>query len=226
MPIVPEFRTLVNEIGVTPRNIFWPTDMHLHNILIDKKTYVYWYWMLYQLTFKYAYTINGERIERTVKTIVFDYYKRIEGLFAFAQNTYDDADGIQTDLDLLICQPYNNELAQNRQTTIHLQDAIKGRKYVTGPYAYSNPLPPSTPIWLCFKFQEYADCGDFILETLPTYTTGPGRCGSEEDNTLLHSYEASFLGYPVTFFLSTPTPQDIEGCIDNITIEAEFYTPR
>lgn len=86
MPVAPLFRTIVNELGVSPSILPLPFNQCC-NLAVPVKTYSYWFWKLASLTFDYTYTVGDQTIHRTrvVHPSKPDLKDRIAGLFTFSE---------------------------------------------------------------------------------------------------------------------------------------------
>ena len=80
MPIIPKFRTFVNELGVSP-NISLISNKYLRSsVIVDAQTYMQLYWRFYKLIIDYKYTVNNQPISRmlVVTDDEPDYKSRID----------------------------------------------------------------------------------------------------------------------------------------------------
>ncbi|MCQ2956216.1 MAG: hypothetical protein MJ218_03505 [Opitutales bacterium] len=86
MPVAPSFRTIVNELGVSPSILALPFNQRC-NLTVPIKTYSYWFWSLASLTFDYTYIVGGQTIHRThvVHPSKSELKDRIAGVFTFSE---------------------------------------------------------------------------------------------------------------------------------------------
>ena len=151
------------------------------------------------------YTINGDfPIHHSYsidKTQILPPQRITPGTTKFSLEKTDEDLEITTTFTLDFCDVFAHENfvnAYHRNNKDYQNDIL---------------LPPGTQVGLFFNFVERADNGDFSLTTIKNF------CSESQ----LHSFSTTFIGHPLTFYLSTEFPEDIEGRIDNIRINHDFF---
>lgn len=253
MPVAPSFRTIVNELGVSPSILALPFNQRC-NVTVSIKTYSYWFWSLASLTFDYTYTVGGQTIHRThvVHPSKSDLKDRIAGLFTFAEQPAK-VTPVQSTV------PVVRQVAPGTRPTTRLvlrtnQPATKQTVPLSTPnvvntsifFAIASPhdknlqgdekaiqeqhihLAQQQPLFCSKKLRPLNDLVYLTLSFvehngLSVLCTHPELY---QGYNTIHTYSVPFMEQTLTFYLmsSAHNRQPLVGSIQSFSITPEFYT--
>lgn len=214
MPIAPSFRTVVNELGVSPSVLAFPFKPYC-NLMVPLKTYSYWYWCLASLTFDYTYTMGGQNIHKNVvaRHSQNALQDRIIGQVSFSDETpipQTSRIASRTSIMFPINMPYDKN-QQGDEVAIQQQrmDFIKQQPL----FCTKSLLPLDYPIYLYLSFVEQQGIG--ILCTHPEVYRG---------YSTINTYSVPFMDQTLTIHLMGNLRRPITGSIQSFSITPDFYT--
>ena len=216
MTAIAPFRTFVNAAGISPYCVLLPHNADHVNLYANAHTLAYWYWMLCGITIQLEYMIDGGnqipiRHEIKLNAHSFGVKERIQGLWALDGNKHDPEFDISSVAILYLLNPYwPPQTMASPKPTLELQTSLRNHSNLVGADTIDSS---SMRFGLCFKFVEKADSGDFAITT----------CADDINGTVLHKFTTKFIDQDLTFTLSTPFSEDINGQITHVNITPEFF---
>lgn len=217
MPIIPKFRTFVNELGVSP-NISLISSKYLRSsVIVDAQTYMQLYWRFYKLTIDYKYTVNNQPISRLL--VVTDdepnYKSRIDATWeVFKELSLKEGAGISSMVAFSLSCPTSpfsdNPLDEDCRE--------KRSKMAITASRHAQRVDPNTKIHLSFLFEELASNADFHFDN-----NSPALLEDYQMYKTLHTLTTDFLGSPQTFYLYTSSSKIKQGYINYVKITYELY---